>query len=64
MMTGESRDNNKKDENLYCAGAALTAADLKNYAAFVRFAMRGSLNATYCINNLGFRCVKDVSINK
>lgn len=64
MMTGESRDNNKKDENLYCAGAALTAADLKNYAAFVRFAMRGSLNATYCINNLGFRCVKDILINK
>lgn len=64
MMTGESRNNNEKDESLFCAGASLTAADLRNYAAFIRFAMRGSVNANYCINNLGFRCVKDISINK
>jgi len=59
MMTGESRNNNQKDENLFCAGAALSSTDLKNYAAFIRFAMRGSLKADYCIHNLGFRCVKD-----
>ncbi len=59
MMTGESRNNNQKDEKLFCAGASLTSTDLKNYAAFIRFAMRGSLNADFCILNLGFRCVKD-----
>lgn len=60
MMTGESRNNNIKNENLFCAGASLTATDLKNYAAFIRFAMRGSVKANYCINNLGFRCVQDL----
>lgn len=60
MITGESRDNNKKSEDLFCAGASLTSSDLKNYAAFIRFAMRGSLKANYCIYNLGFRCAKDI----
>jgi len=60
MITGESRNNNIKNEDLFCAGASLTATDLKNYAAFIRFAMRGSLKANYCISNLGFRCVKDI----
>jgi len=60
MMTGESRNNNIKNENLFCAGASLTATDLKNYAAFIRFAMRGSVQANYCISNLGFRCVQDL----
>lgn len=60
MVTGESRNNNVKNENLFCAGASLTSTDLKNYAAFIRFAMRGSLKAKYCISNLGFRCAKDL----
>lgn len=64
MITGESRNNNQNDENLFCAGASLTASDLKNYAAFIRFAMRGSLKANYCILNLGFRCAKDISTTK
>ena len=61
MISGESRNNNQKNEDLFCAGASLTSSDLKNYAAFIRFAMRGSLKANYCINNLGFRCVKDIN---
>lgn len=60
MITGESRSNNNKSEELFCAGASLTSSDLKNYAAFIRFAMRGSLKANYCIYNLGFRCAKDL----
>nr|WP_297308732.1 formylglycine-generating enzyme family protein [uncultured Flavobacterium sp.] len=61
MITGESRNNNVKSESLFCAGASLTSTDLKNYAAFIRFAMRGSLEAKYCISNLGFRCAKDLN---
>lgn len=58
MMSGESRKDNTTNESLFCAGAAVTTADLRNYAAFVRFALRGSVKANYCINNLGFRCAK------
>ncbi|SHK66263.1 formylglycine-generating enzyme family protein [Epilithonimonas mollis] len=59
MMSGESRKDNATNDNLFCAGAAVTSADLRNYAAFVRYALRGSLQANYCLNNLGFRCAKD-----
>lgn len=59
MMSGESRKDNTTNETLFCAGAAITSSDLRNYAGFVRYALRGSLKADYCINNLGFRCAKN-----
>ncbi len=60
MMSGESRKDASTDQSLFCAGASLTSKDLTNYAAFMRFAMRGSINANYSINNMGFRCAKDL----
>ena len=60
MITGESRKDNTVNESLFCAGASVTSSDLRNYAAFIRFAMRGSIKASYTGNNLGFRCAKDV----
>lgn len=60
MITGESRRDKSTNETLFCSGAAVTTTDLKNYAAFMRYAMRGSLDAKFTVNNLGFRCVKDV----
>lgn len=60
MMSGESRKDASGDESLFCAGAAVTSDDLRNYAAFMRFALRGSLKANFCVNNLGFRCAKDL----
>lgn len=60
MITGESRNDSATNETLFCSGAAVTTSDLKNYAAFIRFAMRGSLKADYTVNNLGFRCAKDI----
>lgn len=59
MMSGESRKDNATNESLFCAGASVTSNDLRNYAAFIRYALRGSLKGNYCLNNLGFRCVKD-----
>lgn len=59
MMSGESRKDNTVNETLFCAGAAVTSSDLRNYAAFIRYALRGSLKADYCLNNLGFRCAKN-----
>ncbi|WP_066220422.1 formylglycine-generating enzyme family protein [Formosa haliotis] len=62
LITGESRKDVDKDANLFCGSAAIGATDLMNYAAFMRYAFRGSISARYSIKNLGFRCVKDVEI--
>lgn len=48
------------DRQLYCAGAAQDAGDAGDYAAFMRYAFRGSLQGNYCIHNLGFRCASDL----
>ncbi len=59
MMSGESRKDNTTNESLFCAGAAVTSSDLRNYAAFIRYALRGSVKANYTLNNMGFRCAKN-----
>ena len=64
LVSGESRKDVDTDNNLFCGSAAIGATDLMNYAAFMRYAIRGSLKAKYVMKNLGFRCVKDVSINE
>ncbi|WP_431135169.1 formylglycine-generating enzyme family protein [Psychroserpens mesophilus] len=61
LITGESRKDVDKDSNLFCGSASVNATDLMNYAAFMRYAIRGSLKAKYAMKNLGFRCVKDIN---
>ena len=58
LVSGESRKDVDNDSNLFCGSAAIGATDLMNYAAFMRYATRGSLKAKYTMKNLGFRCVK------
>ena len=36
------------------------ATDFADYAAFMRYAYRSSLQARYTTGNLGFRCARDV----
>lgn len=64
LVSGESRKDVDNDSNLFCGSAAVGATDLMNYAAFMRYAIRGSLKAKYTMKNLGFRCVKDKSTKK
>jgi formylglycine-generating enzyme required for sulfatase activity len=59
LVSGESRKDVDTDNNLFCGSASINATDLMNYAAFMRYAIRGSLKAKYTMKNLGFRCVKD-----
>ncbi|OYX28057.1 MAG: hypothetical protein B7Z06_02640 [Flavobacteriales bacterium 32-35-8] len=61
LITGESRKDVDKDSKLFCGSASVNATDLMNYAAFMRYAIRGSLKARYSMKNLGFRCVKDIN---
>ncbi len=60
LISGESRKDLDKDSNLFCGSAAVGASDLMNYAAFMRYAFRGSMKAKYSVKNLGFRCAEDV----
>ena len=60
LISGESRKDMDNDSNLFCGTAAIGATDLMNYAAFMRYAIRGSVKANYAMKNMGFRCVKDV----
>ncbi len=62
LTTGDSREGSYDDKNLFCAGAATSATDVLNYAAFMRFGLRSSLKANYTVANLGFRCAKDTNI--
>ena len=43
---------------LYCGAGAANASDPSNYAAFMRFGIRLGTEATFTLNNLGFRCAK------
>lgn len=57
LVTGESRGDASLERNLYCGSGAVGAADFENYAAFMRYAFRSSLEARYNVANLGFRGV-------
>lgn len=63
LISGESRSDKTGENNLFCGAAAVGATDLMNYAAFMRYAFRGSMKANYSIKNLGFRCVEDIDKN-
>ncbi len=56
LVTGESRGDSALERSLFCGSGALGAADPSDYAAFMRYAFRSSLRASYCVKNLGFRC--------
>ncbi|MEO1856572.1 MAG: formylglycine-generating enzyme family protein, partial [Rubritalea sp.] len=56
MVTGESRGDTGIERNLFCAGGAVSSTDVRNYAAFMRYAFRSSLKGNFSTLNLGFRC--------
>lgn len=60
LISGESRKDVDTDKSLFCAGGSVNATDLMDYAAFMRYAFRGSIKANYCIQSLGFRCAKSL----
>jgi len=59
FISGDSRDGGT-DTKLFCGGGAQNSQNLDDYPAFMRYAFRSSLQADYCIHNLGFRCAKDL----
>lgn len=61
LVNGDSRNDTGVERNLFCGSASVRAADAEDYAAFMRYGFRSSLTAHYCVQNLGFRCARDVS---
>ncbi|HSK19156.1 MAG TPA: formylglycine-generating enzyme family protein [Longimicrobiales bacterium] len=60
MISDDSRGTGGNDRQLYCAAAASTARDPSDYAAFLRYSFRASLNGRSTHSNLGFRCARSV----
>lgn len=59
LVTGESRGDSALERTLYCGSGAVGAADFENYPAFMRYALRSSLEARYSVGSLGFRGVQN-----
>ena len=55
----DSRGTSQRDNNLYCAAGAEGATDTEDYAAFLRYAFRASLDGRATSAALGFRCAAD-----
>jgi len=63
MIIGDSRGDGSLDRRLFCGAGSLLAADVSNYAAYMRYAFRSSLKGDYCVSSLGFRAAKSVDAN-
>ncbi len=60
LVTGESRGDSALDKRLFCGSGAAQAVDPGDYAAFMRYALRGSYAADYTLATMGFRCAKNI----
>lgn len=60
MVTGESRADSGLERDLFCGAGAVGASDTSDYAAFMRFALRSSLQARNTTTSLGFRCAQSL----
>jgi formylglycine-generating enzyme required for sulfatase activity len=61
MVTGESRADTGLERNLFCGAGSAGAKDTGDYAAFMRAALRSSLQARNTTSALGFRCAQDLT---
>lgn len=58
LVTGESRADSNLNQQMFCGSGAAGAVDPSDYAAFMRYGFRSSLEAKYTVNSLGFRCAR------
>lgn len=61
LISGESRGDSSVNKDIYCASGSVGAVDPSDYAAFMRYGFRSSLNAKFTLGSLGFRCAADDS---
>lgn len=61
VVVSDSREQGESDRDRFCGAAALVAQDATDYAAFMRAAMRSSLEASHTGALLSFRCAADMT---
>jgi formylglycine-generating enzyme len=61
MTTGESRADTGLERDLFCGSGGAGSRDTSDYAAYMRQALRSSLNASNTTSSLGFRCAYDAA---
>jgi len=59
FVSGDNRQDGDKVQNLFCGNSSTGSSTREDYAAFMRYAMRSSLQAEFAIMNVGFRCAYD-----
>ncbi len=60
LITGESRGDTQLERELFCGAGAASSSNPSDYAAFMRYALRSSYEASYTLGSLGFRCAKNI----
>lgn len=58
MVTGDNREKSSPDKQQFCGAGALAASDDADYASFMRYAFRSSLEGPFTARSLGFRCAR------
>lgn len=56
LMTNDNRMDGDKNQNGVCGASSIGARDKEDYSAFVRYSLRSSLQGSYTLESLGFRC--------
>jgi formylglycine-generating enzyme required for sulfatase activity len=60
FAAGDSRATTKRDRAMTCAAGATTTGDASDYAAFLRYAYRSTLEGRATPDMLGFRCARSL----
>ena len=64
LVSADSRNQGDPDKLQFCGAGAISLKDRDNYAVLMRIALLSSLSATSTTNNLGFRCVRPLPLEK
>lgn len=59
FVTADNRQDGEQTKDFFCGNSATGAENREAYAAFMRYAMRGTLGPSFTIEKLGFRCAYD-----
>jgi formylglycine-generating enzyme required for sulfatase activity len=59
LVASDARESGDDDRLRFCGVGAISAQDVRDYAAFMRIAWRSALEGRTTTRNLGFRCAAD-----
>ncbi len=63
LVSSDDRSQSEANRLKFCGAGALTTQDRENYAVLMRVAMLSSLEGADSTSSLGFRCVRDATVD-